>query len=288
MRKSIAEYEKLIRGSAVFSLNKSTHPTAYKREALKLVDHLYRYLTTINATKYAEFGLEIAETANHCLKNYTPEQGDFLHYFNAAISKVQRRSYVRQKMSEKQGGIHIPENDQRIIRKYLKYVEANNTCTLTDKTISALSSLTGFSHSKILDCIHNYNNSFIVSSICQSSDGIETNIFDLIPSALDTETKITMQSRAEAFILRIEEVYNSRQSRQKPLLSKLLTAKLSEHLIGNDRLQHFAKQRTFFDEDIFTETCSRQSPITAREIAASCSLSEQSVSRTYKTFISLL
>lgn len=43
MGKSRVEYENLIRNSILFSLDRNTQATAYKREALKLVEYLYLY-----------------------------------------------------------------------------------------------------------------------------------------------------------------------------------------------------------------------------------------------------
>ena len=74
-------YEKLIRSSPLFKFDKIKEPTAYKREAIKLVEYLYCYLLSINENKYIEFGLEITETARRCINNYNEENGDFLSYF---------------------------------------------------------------------------------------------------------------------------------------------------------------------------------------------------------------
>ena len=98
MGKSRVEYENLIRNSILFSLDRNTQATTYRREALKLVEYLYLYLVAINADKYTEFGLEITETANRCIKNYTADAGDFLNYFNSAISKEYRKAYIFQRM----------------------------------------------------------------------------------------------------------------------------------------------------------------------------------------------
>lgn len=81
MGTSRVEYENLIRNSILFSLDRNTQATAYRREALKLVEYLYLYSVAINTDKYTGFGLEITETANRCIKNYTAEVGDFLNYF---------------------------------------------------------------------------------------------------------------------------------------------------------------------------------------------------------------
>ena len=46
------KYEKLIDSSSLFSLDKEKERTAYKREALKMVEHLYCYLMSVNKSKY--------------------------------------------------------------------------------------------------------------------------------------------------------------------------------------------------------------------------------------------
>ena len=100
MNKSRIEYEKLIRTSILFSLDRETQTVAYKRESLKMAEYLYLYVTSINADKYSEYGLEIAQTAKRCIKNYTKESGDFLNYFNSAISKEYRKVFAQKRFSE--------------------------------------------------------------------------------------------------------------------------------------------------------------------------------------------
>lgn len=288
MGKSRIEYENLIRNSILFSLDRNTQATAYRREALKLVEYLYLYLVAINADKYTEFGLEITETANRCIKNYTADVGDFLNYFNSAISKEYRKAYARKQLAEQHGGVHIPENDQRIIRKYIKFAEHNGTYEITKEMISTISDSTGISYEKVADCISDYNNSFSAGDSYTTNDESEGSLFDMIPSGKTAEDELTEKNTAAEFIKHIDEVFSSRQARQKPLLSKLLTAKLSEEILNDEYLLEVVRSQSFFDEDTYAASCNRDAPITAREIATTLGLSEQSVSRSYKVFISLL
>ena len=288
MGKSRVEYENLIRNSILFSLDRNTQATAYRREALKLVEYLYLYLVAINADKYTEFGLEITETANRCIKNYVAEVGDFLNYFNAAIAKEYRKAYARKKLSDQHGGIHIPENDQRIIRKYIKFAEHNGTYEITEEMIGTISESTGIAYERVAECIFDYNNSFAVGNSCTTDAGTEGSLFDMMSSGKTAEDELTEISEAVEFIKRIDEVFITRQARQKLLLSKLLTAKLTQEIWNSNQLLAVARMQSFFSEEIYTDSCNRGTPITAREIAASLGLSEQSVSRTYKVFISLL
>ena len=288
MGKSRVEYENLIRNSILFSLDRNTQATTYRREALKLVEYLYLYLVAINADKYTEFGLEITETANRCIKNYTADAGDFLNYFNSAISKEYRKAYARKQLAEQHGGVHIPENDQRVIRKYIKFAEHSGTYEITEEMINTISDSTGISYEKVADCISDYNNSFATGASYTTNDGSEGSLLDMIPSEKTTEDELTEKNAAAEFIKQIDEVFSARQARQKPLLSKLLTAKLAEEILDDDYLLEVARLQSFFDEDIYVASCNRETPITAREIAESLGLSEQSVSRSYKMFIALL
>ena len=154
--------------------------------------------------------------------------------------------------------------------------------------ISTISDSTGISYEKVADCISDYNNSFSTGDSYTTNDDSEGSLFDMIPSGKTAEDELTEKTTAAEFIKHIDEVFSTRQARQKPLLSKLLTAKLSEEILNDEYLLEVAQLQSFFDEDTYAASCNREVPITAREIATTLGLSEQSVSRSYKVFISLL
>lgn len=288
MNKSRIEYENLIRNSILFSLNRETQAIAYKREALKMVEYLYLYLTSINEDKYSEYGLEITQTAHRCIKNYTSEAGDFLNYFNAAMAKEYRKAYAIKHQAEQHGGVHIPEQDQRIIRKILKMAEAQGTYDFDDNFIFKISEVTGINEKQVKEYIVSYQNSFIVNDTYTNDDGEEGSLFDYIADSDGADDKIIELDSATDLIQKIELVFSKRQERQKPLLSKLLTAKIVGQLIDYPDLLVVAKKTTFFNNDIYEYTLREGTPPTAKEIGAGLGLSEQSVSRTYKVFVSLL
>lgn len=288
MNKSRIDYETLIRNSILFSLDRNTQATAFRREALKMVEYLYLYLNSISSERYKEFGLEITETANRCIKNYVPETGDFLNYFNAAIAKEYRKALAQQQLAEHHGGIHIPEDDLRLIRKYIRFAETKGSYEFDDTTIAAIASATGITKEKIIDCITLYQDSYVTSDTYTADDGSEGSLFDLITSNQNNETDILEIEDAKDFLEHINEIFKTRQERQKPLLSKLLTAKIAIRLSEDERLLEQGRHMAFFDEEIYAMSCNLDIPITAREIGSSLGVSEQSVSRTYKVFISLI
>ena len=126
------KFEQLILASPLFSLDKEKDRTAYKREAIKMVENLYSYLMAVNESKYIDYGVEITLTATKCIENFDPSTGDFLHYFNAAMAKEYRRESAKRAIQEARKGIHVSEDDDRTIRKVRKYMKAKNITTLTD------------------------------------------------------------------------------------------------------------------------------------------------------------
>ena len=58
--------------------------------------------------------------------------------------------------------------------------------------------------------------------------------------------------------------------------------------MDSEELLSFVKSIDFFDQSIYDLTLSNGNPPTAKEIGTGLGLSEQSVSRTYKVFVSLL
>jgi len=288
MNKSRIDYENLIRNSILFSLDRDTQAVAYKREALKMVEYLYLYLTSINADKYSEFGLEITQTANRCIKNYTSEAGDFLNYFNTAIAKEYRKAYAIQHQAEQHGGVHIPEQDQRVIRKFIKLAESQGKYDLDDKIINCIADATGIKQSQIKEYVLAYQNSFITNDTFINDEGEEGSLFDYIASPDSTGDELIELESAKELLLKVNAIYLSRQDRQKPLLAKLLTAKIALQLMDSEELLSFVKSIDFFDQSIYDLTLSNGNPPTAKEIGTGLGLSEQSVSRTYKVFVSLL
>lgn len=288
MNKSRIEYENLIRTSILFSLDRETQTIAYKREALKMVEYLYLYLTSINADKYSEYGLEITQTAKRCIKNYTKESGDFLNYFNSAISKEYRKAFSNKHFSEQHGGVHIPEQEQRIINKFIKLAETKGVYDLSDDLVSKISEATGIKQERIRECISLYQNSFIVEDTYTDDEGNENSIFDYIASDKLTEDFIIELDTAKELLEKVDQVFQKRQDRQKPLLSKLITAKISQQLQSDEKLLSIVSKMSFFDLDVFKKSITQGSPPTAKEIGEKLGLSEQSVSRTFKEFIKKL
>lgn len=287
MNKDRDKYESLIRNSILFSLDKEKQAVAYKREALKLVEYLYLYLMAINSSKYGEYGLEITQTAHRCINSYSPENGEFLNYFNSAMSKEYKKAYVLKNQSEQHAGVHIPEREQRLIHKFIKLTESRGIYEYTDEIVKNISDATGISEERVKECIVAYQNSFGISDVYVNSDNEEASLFDLIAYDRQTDKEVEEKENAETLLQHIDEVFSKRQERQKTLLSKLLTAKIAQSIIDTPEMFGNLKKCSFYDQEVFYNIAGGIK-LTAKDIGTMVGMSEQSVSRAYKNFIVLL
>jgi len=107
---------------------------------------------------------------------------------------------------------------------------------------------------------------------------------------MDTpEETLIHEEKVREIILSVDEEFQKQQERTKPLLSKLLTAKL---LNASDYAFQLIEKNvlriSFIDSEIFS-VCAKSNVIpTAREIAEANGVHEASASRTLKTFLTRL
>lgn len=272
------KYEQLIRSSPLFSLDKEREVIAYKREAMKMVEYLYCYLLALNENKYIEFGLEISETARKCIRNYNKDMGDFLFYFNAAWAKEYRRAFGKRQADQFRCGMHITEDDQLLVNKYLRFIEKYSDEYDEKKVIPAIADALGITTEKVKEIIALNSVSFISGDLC-AEDEESGRIFDIIGQETDYETQFEVE---DLFVI-IDTEYQSLQQRQKKLISKLITLKISDYLQASENLLEEVQRYSFFDLEVFDLFANGL--ITSRLIATQCGVSEQSASRSLKVFL---
>lgn len=277
------EYEKLIDNSPLFSLNKERERTAYKREALKMVEYLYCYLMAINDKKYDAFAVEIVDTARRCIENYKPETGRFLNYFSAAWKQTYGHLMGKEIVKETYGGVHFTEEEERNFRKYMRLAQTigvNTESSEFDERVAEAMGLTSeevYGLRSMINCKPKYG-SYV------NDEGEEFNLIDQLDSGLYTDTGILHLEAAREFIDIIEITFDQLQERQKPILAMLITSKLAFLASEDEGLLEYIMKKTFFDESVFGESLKRGEQLQAKEIAERFGVVEASASRTWKTF----
>ena len=277
------KYEKLIKNSSLFVLDKEKEYIAYKREAIKMVEYLYCYLLAINEKKYIDYGLEISKTANYCINNYKSDVGGFLNYFNKAWANEYRRASGRRIAEEYRCGIHISDDEQRLISRFLKFARKRNANYKYEEVIEIGAKALGVDKDRIIEIIKIINGTQVISDIFVDEDGEEKSLFELIPIEQDCDLDDSFHCTCK----RIENIFNTLQERQKKLISKIITLKVIEKATLEDRQLEELRQYSFFDIGIYQGVISKQE-INIRHIAQQCGVSEQSASRSYKNFLEKL
>ena len=110
--------------------NPDTDPYAYDREKHNLCKYLYLYEEArlsgntgesdkpdktgkgLSYYKPSENTVELVETVERCLKSYSPDKGEFIHYFWTSYKKSVDIAHAKEKLSINSGGLH-PTDSQR-------------------------------------------------------------------------------------------------------------------------------------------------------------------------------
>ena len=277
-------YEGLIQSSPLFSLDKETENTAYKREAYTLVEYLYCYLLSIDEGKYEPYGSEIMEVATRCINNFESSKGVFLHYFNAAW-KQEYSHICGDRISEvKLHGMRITEEDKRNIRKYIMLTEALETSASKQEIYLKISEAMDLPVDKV-QLIAQMTDICVASDSKKNADGEVINVWEQVPDGTSFEKQLEAANSAEDLFSKIEKAFSSLQDRQKPIVSDMITIRIWSELLDH---QSTKKNYTFISDDVVQECFSSGTVPTQRNIAQKYGRDEASISRTVKEFLKKL
>ena len=277
------EYEKLIDSSLLFSLDREKQHTAYRREALKMVEYLYCYLMAINTRKYEKFGVEIVDIGKRCIENYNPGAGRFLSYFNAAWKRTYGHLVGKELVKESFMGIHFTEDEERNFRKYMRLAQTMGINTESPEFDERVAEAMGITVAEA-DNLRNMVSHRPMLGSYVNEEGEEFSLIDQLDSGNYTDERIIQNEAAIEFLNLVEFTYDQLQERQKPMLAMLITTKIALLAKEDEKLTEFIKLKSFFDESIFKESIWRAEQIQAKEIAERFGVMEASVSRSWKTF----
>lgn len=277
------KYEQLILASPLFSLERET--SVYKKEALKMVEYLYLYMLAINESKYIEYGLEITETANKCISSFKEGSGSFLNYFNTSMAKEYRRASAKRQIEEMRGGIHIAEDDERNIRKIVKYINSQGIDEPTKEHIKLIAEAYELEEDYVKELIRANKEAVTISPNAYNDDGESISIFDMIPSSESADSELYDKESCEEILSKIEECFLECQERQKPIISDSVTRLICE-IIAQYEIN--ISMYSFINEQMVVEYIKAGKIPTQREIAAKFGKNEASISRTMKGFFDKL
>lgn len=282
------EYENLINSSPLFEVDRIANPVLFDtewRSFVVLLAELFKYYDYKNKPMET-YSLELMECANECVKYYNKSNGLFINFFRHALSKKTKKSKARNSINEIRQGIVLTKNEDKLIRQIMRYASSYNKNYKDEKTQQKIAMALGLDIETVKELIYINQNATAMSNEVITENGEAVNLLDLQPSNnLTPEEQIILED--DIFILaeKLEKEYDNLQERTKPIIKKLLTAKLIAEIGVSNRYEKFFNGRNYIDNSIVEDYINDKKVPTAREIADLLGINEASVSRTFKTFL---
>lgn len=276
-------YEELIIQSPLFSLDKEKDETAYKRESLKMVEYLYCYLLGINESRYEPYGYEITIVAKRCIKGFSGEKGEFLHYFNAAWKQEYLHICGNEALEDKFHGVKITEEDKRNIRKYLKLARSFEKRTSCEELLETIADAMNLPLNTVVE-IAKMSSFTIACNVLEKNEAEVSNRLAQIPDPhthLSVDLLVSSEGIGE-LLDKIEEAFLKLQTRQRPIISDAITVRIAEEIIGIGRAPD---RYSFINQKIMKKYKDCSILPTQRDVADKFGRSEASISRSVKKFI---
>jgi hypothetical protein len=279
--------EDVINGSKVFSIDGIIDGELFVAEERRFLADLAE-LMSIARKDFDKIGYEIICTAKSCIKAYKPDCGNFLYYFNAALKKTLFTQKAREIMSEKRGGLTLDRKTDQVIRRILKYKTVCGIDINDDESVNKTAEALNISPEKVIEAMA-INRDIMVKSgntPVTNKDGVADELFDFIASKTAMPDEVLINEEAvKMYILSIDTAFREQQERTKPLLAKLLTARLLKSLDDISLIEKFIPGISFVDHELYARYKRNGTVPAAKEIAESRGIMEASASRTFKTFI---
>jgi len=285
--KTVKELEKLINESALFLIDRVRDNELFVAEERRFLADLAELLSLVRKDFHI-IGYEVFVTAKACIKSYKAECGAFLNYFNVALKKSLFVQKAKEEISETRSGLTLDQKTDRIIRRIVQYTkicgEDHDKSGLVNKIADALN----IQQEKVTQAIATNRDIFVQSGNAPTinKDGKEGELFDFIADKTSSPDKALIDELSvQMHIKAIDSVFRRQQDRIKPLLSKLLTARLLKDLGDIQLIEKVISGISFINKQLYTCYKEDRTVPTAREIAESYGVMEASASRTLNTFI---
>lgn len=281
------QYEEQINSAVVFSIDRSNDSVLWETEARKLLVLTIEYYKDCVMRKetFENYAVELFESVQQSIRSFSPEKGTFLHYVNVAVKNRINQKKLSDALDRQRQGMSVSAKDNQLIRKMLSFVRSKGYDVNDRETQERIAARFNVPVSQVRFCVEQ-SQITVLNETISDEDGEESSIFDKIASA-DPSAEQSMEDREKQFdlIRRVDAAFRTCQDRQKPLLSRLLTARLIPAIDLNDELLSELEALSFIDKSLMKEYISGVKVPSARQIAEEYGMSEQSVSRTYKTFL---
>jgi len=284
--KNPGELEKLINESPLFLIDRIKDKELFVIEERRFLADLAWFLS-LTRKDFKGIGYEIVLTAKACIKSFNVEYGSFLNYFNAALKKTLFTQKAKEEISDTRTGLTLDQKTNNIIRRILQYININGADPNESGFALKIADVLAIPREKAIEAIMINRNIFVQSGNDQiiNKDGMEDELFNLIADKTGSPDKALMdEASVRTHIQAIDAAFKKQQERTKPILSKILTARLLKALDDIQLINKVIPGISFIDGQLYARYKENRTVPTAKEIGESFGVVEASISRTYNTF----
>jgi len=285
--KTPRELEKLINESPLFLIDRVKDKEFFVAEERRFLADLAE-LMSFTRKNFREIGYEIAITAKACIKSYNAECGAFLNYFNTALKKSLFTQKAKEEISDTRTGLTLDQKTDKIIRRIVQYTNTYGGDPNKSGFVNEIADALNILPEKAAEAISINSHLFVQSGndIIRNKEGKKGELFDfLTDKSCSSENALIDDASFLMHIQAIDSAFKKQQDRTKPLLSKLLTARLLKALDDIRLIEKAISGISFIDNQIYARYKKKRTVPTAKEIAESFGVMEASASRTYNIFI---
>lgn len=253
---------------------------SYQREAFLLIEEIYLYLNLLSG-KYADKGLEIVETVHDCLKHYDSQKGPFRNYFMAAI-KRRMAALDSPSVEQSRGGMVLSRHDRQRIKAVIA-LSHKTQCPLDSEHLPTIAAEILQETPEEIQRLLSMNAMASIASETRADDQPEDRLAS-IPSELHLEDEVLDGIRAGEILRKIDQAFQGCHQAQRPVISKLLTARILAELPDLVKDQQLW-QYEFWNEEIYQGYLRDGTIPSARQISVALGRNEASTCRTFKQFL---
>ena len=273
------EFEEKILTTTLFNLDREKEYSAYKKEALKLIENLYCYLVALNS-KNEEYGYEITLLAQRCIKSFDTDKGEFLHYFMRSWKMEQNHIYATENENNTYRGISFTEEKRRNLRKLKKLLKIEDH-NISNNVLQKLSEAMDIPVCEVNELLQ-LAQTCVVSTMVQNDADEEILIIDQYTESNSVEDELKDLLDIEEAFSRIEMSFAELQKRQKPILADLLSITFCETIVKH-KFEY--ANYSFVNAEIVEDFIKNNKLPTQNWVAEKYNRNKASISRTLNEFI---
>lgn len=258
------------------------HSAEWNTLRAKFAITIWNYTTGVYGSVVNECGVEIMETLEGILKNFSPDKGDCIHYINTSIKNLIRKQKEKMRVEEVRKGIKLPEKKIKTLKRLCESFGKDIRSPEVQKWLAETQGLPLGD----VRCLLQADNEYRVLSenqVAADEEG-EVSMFDSLVIQ-NPDNEVEMMEELRPIFSCIQQIWMESQERTRDYLSALVTRQiLSENcFILDAKLVPTLREYAFCNSSILEKYLDDRLP-SQEEVAEQFGKHKSDASRSMKKF----